>query len=142
MPTDHSGGRRWVRIAILVAVLYLTVAIVTGTLAARAASSELRFFWRLSAFIISGAALLAHIAYEHFRRRSPARSAAWHTSAAVSLGALLLALTANIHDLTSPAGYRPQMLLALVIWPLGLLVPAFVAALAIAFGLGVIRRRA
>ena len=38
-------------------------------------------------------------------------------SLAIALGAFLVALVANIHDLGSPSGYRPIMLIALVVWP-------------------------
>jgi hypothetical protein len=58
-------------------------------------------------------------------------------SAAVALGALGLALAANIHELGSDSGYRLGMLIALIAWPLLTAVPAFVLALVVAAGLGV-----
>jgi hypothetical protein len=60
---------------------------------------------------------------------------ALHLSAAVALGAFALALSANIHDLASPSGYRPRMLVALIAWPVLTAVPAFIVALAMAAGL-------
>ena len=137
MPTDRS---RWIRTVILVGVVYGVVGITTGTLAGMAASSRAQFLWRLSAFVISGVVFAGHIAYEHFRVRSPARRAAWHTSLAIALGAFLVALVANIHDLGSPSGYRPIMLIALVVWPLGTGVPAFIVALVLAAAIGKTRR--
>ena len=137
---DDSGRQRWLGKAILVAVLYLAVGIASSALAGAAASTQMRFFWRLSAFVISGVVFAAHIACEHFGLRNPARPTAWHASVAVAFGAFGLALAANIHDLGSASGYRPRMLIALVAWPLLTAVPAFIVALVVAAGLGLKRR--
>ena len=129
---DDSGRQQWLSPVILVGVIYFVVGITFAALAGAAASTQLRFIWRLVAFIISGVAFAAHIAYEHFRLRNTVRPMAWHTAAAVALGAFALALVANIHDLGSASGYRPRMLIALVAWPLLTAVPAFLVALVIA----------
>ena len=125
----------------LAGVLYLAAVLTSGSLAGAAASNQMRFFWRLSAFVISAVVFAAHVAYEHFRLRSTARRTAWHTSLAVAIGAFALALVPNIHDLASASGFRPRMLIALVAWPLGTAVPAFIVALVVAAGLGVKRPR-
>jgi hypothetical protein len=138
---DDSGHQRWLITVILVGVLYLAVGITSAALAGAAASDQVRFFWRLSAFIISALVFAAHIAYEHFRLRNTARLTAWHASVAVAFGAFALALVANIHDLGSASGYRTRMLIALVAWPLLTGVPAFIVALVVAAGLGVKRSR-
>jgi len=124
----------------LVAVLYLAIGLTSAALAGAAASDQIQFFWRLSAFVISAVVFAAHIAFEHFRLRSPTRQTASHASAAVALGAFALALVANIHDLGSASGYRPRMLLALVAFPLVTAVPAFIVALVVAAVLGLKRR--
>jgi len=136
---DTSGRHRWLRTVILAGVLYPAVGITAAALAGAAASTQMRSFWRVSAFAISAVVFAAHIAYEHFRLRHTARPTAWHASAAVALGAFALALVANIHDLGSASGYRPRMLIALVAWPLLTAVPAFLVALVVAAGLGVKR---
>jgi hypothetical protein len=138
---DDSGRQRWLSTVILVGLLYLAVGITSATLAGAAASDQMRFFWRLSAFVISALVFAAHIAYEHFRLRNTTRPTAWHASVAVAFGAFALALAANIHDLGSASGYRPRMLIALVAWPLLTAVPAFIVALVVAAGLGVKRPR-
>jgi hypothetical protein len=138
---DDSGHQRWLITVILVGMLYLAVGITSAALAGAAASDQVRFFWRLSAFIISALVFAAHIAYEHFRLRNTARLTAWHASVAVAFGAFALALVANIHDLGSASGYRTRMLIALVAWPLLTGVPAFIVALVVAAGLGVKRSR-
>jgi hypothetical protein len=137
---DDAGRQRWLSPVILVGVLYLAVGIAFGALAGAAASNQMRSFWRLSAYVVSAVVFAAHIAYEHFRLRNPARPAAWHASVGVAFGAFGLALVANIHDLGSASGYRPRMLIALVAWPLLTAVPAFIVAFAVAAGLGVKRQ--
>ena len=139
--SDNSRSQRWLITAILAGVVYLAVAMISGILAGAAASDQMRFFWRLSAFVISAVVFAAHIAHEHFRFRSPPRATAWHTALGVAVGAVALAVAANIHDLGSPTGYRPRMLVALVAWPLLTAVPAFIVALVVAVGLGVKRLR-
>lgn len=136
---DNSDRQRWLSTAILVGVLYLAVGRASAALAGAAASDQMQFFWRLSAFVISAVVFAAHIAYEHFRLRNAARPTAWHASVAVAFGALGLALAANIHDLGSASGYRPRMLIALIAWPLLTAVPAFIVALVVAAGLGIKR---
>jgi hypothetical protein len=139
---DDARRQRWLSRVILVGLLYPAVGIASAALAGAAASSQMQFFWRLSAFVISAVVFAAHIAYEHFRLRNTAWPTAWHVSLAVAFGAFVLALVPNIHDLGSASGYRPRMLVALVAWPLLTAVPAFIVALVVAAGLGVSRRRA
>jgi hypothetical protein len=135
----RAGRQRWLLKAILVGVIYLAVGLASAALAAAAASIPMRSFWRLSAFVISAVVFAADIAWEHFRLRNTARPTAWHASVAVAIGAFLIALMANIHDLGSASGYRPRMLIALVAWPLLTAVPAFLVALVVAAGLGMKR---
>ena len=132
---NDSSRQRWISTAILVGLLYPTIGVASSELAGAAASSQMQFFWRLSAFVISGVVLAAHIAYEHFRLRNAMWPTAWHAAVAVALGAFVLALMANIHDLVSASGYRPRMLIALVAWPMLTAVPAFIVALVVAAGL-------
>jgi cytochrome bd-type quinol oxidase subunit 2 len=136
---DDSSRQRWTSTAILLGLLYLAVGLVSAALAGAAPSSQRQFFWRLSAFVISGVAFAAHIAHEHLRLRNTAQRTAWHASAAVAFGAFGLAVAANIHDLASASGYRPRMLIAFVTWPLLTAVPAFIVALVLAALLGVKR---
>jgi hypothetical protein len=138
---DDSGRQRWLSTVILVGGLYLAVGISSAALAGATASNQMRFFWRLSAFVISAVVFGAHIANEHFRLRNTARQTAWHASGAVAFGAFALALVGNIHDLGSSSGYRPLMLIALIVWPLLTAVPALIVALAVAAGLGRKRQR-
>jgi len=130
--TALDRGPRWLATATLIGALYLAISLASSALASGATSDGLRFFWRLSAFIVSGVMLVAHVAYEHLRLRSTVRLTAWHATVAAALGGLGLAMAANLHDLGSATGYRPRMLVALVAWPLLTAAPAFVAAMAMA----------
>jgi hypothetical protein len=69
--------------------------------------------WRLAAWAVSGILFAAQIAFEHFMRRSSARTTALHASMAAALGAFLLALTVTIHLWSTSAATRPTWLLAL-----------------------------
>ena len=88
--------------------------------------------WRLAAWGVSAAAFAAHIAYEHFRMRSPTLSGALRVAAAAALGAFGLAVGANLHALSvaSTDQHRRLLLLALAIWPVLTALPAFLVALA------------
>jgi hypothetical protein len=131
----ETKRKRWLPAVLLLSAVYFVIAIVFGELASRAASDSLRETWNRLAFLVSGIAFAAHIAYEHFRLGNGPRITASHTSIAVAVGAFALALKANIHDLASASGYRPRMLVALVAWPLLTAVPAFFVALLVAAGL-------
>lgn len=85
--------------------------------------------WRLAAWLISGVAYTAHIAYEHFGLRNSPRMAALHTALAVAIGAIGLAIAGMIHSLSTPSGMKPAWLLALVVWPAVTAIPAFLGAL-------------
>ena len=138
---DASDRKRWLRAVLLLGVLYCVIGIAFGAFARWAASNSMRETWNRLAFAASGIAFAVHIGYEHFRLRNSPRITASHASLAVALGAFGLALSANIHDLWSPAGYRPRMLIALVAWPLLTAVPAFITALILAGALTLGRRR-
>ena len=91
-----------------------------------------QFMWRLGAWLTCALAFGIHIALEHFRFcNSPLRTA-FHVSASVGLGALALAVAANIHALRVGTGNQRLLALALVIWPIITGVPAFLVALAVA----------
>src|SRR5256885_867772 len=66
-PMKPSNDLRWLKAAILLGILYLVVGVTFGALA-NTPSHQLRFAWRLAAWLVSAAAFAAHIAYEHFRR--------------------------------------------------------------------------
>ena len=137
---DHASRQQWLGAVILAGVLYPVVGTASAALAGAAASQEMQFFWRLSAFGVSGVVLAAHVAYEHFRLRNSALVTAWHASLGAAIGGFLLALMASMHDMGSASGYRPRMLVALIAWPLLTGVPAFCVAVVLAAVLGLKRR--
>lgn len=131
---DTPLGKSWIRVAILVGVVYFVVGVAFAELAKSVVSDHVRFNWRLAAWIASGAVFAIHIGYEHFRLRSSPRTTALHAAMAVALGAFLLAIAALAHTLVVPT-HAPYWLyfLALVLWPLFTALPAFLAALTVAF---------
>lgn len=130
---DASDHKPWLRVVILVGVGYFVVGWVFAVLANPVVSDQLRFKWRLAAWMASAALFAVHIGYDHFRLRNSPRATALHAALAVALGALLLAVNATVHALMV-ASHAPywRYLLALVLWPLITALPAFLVALAVA----------
>jgi hypothetical protein len=85
--------------------------------------------WRLAAWAVSALGFGAHIAYERLQLRNTARSAALHVALAAALGAFGLAVSANVHALSTASGNQHRLLLALGIWPVITALPAFFVAL-------------
>ena len=129
----NTAGPRWYNAALVVGLGYFAITVTTGAMAAIAATGRGLFLWRLSAFAFCGLVFLAHIAYEQFRLRNTPKTTAVHTSLAVAIGALALAISANLNDVVIASTYRIRMLLALLIWPILTAVPAFIAAFVLAF---------
>jgi hypothetical protein len=125
--SDPPPSRReWLTSALLFGVTYPLIGVIFALPAHGAATKP----WRWAAWLASAAVFAAHLWYEHSRRRSsPARAAA-RVAAAVALGAFLLAAWINVHGWwVDPGHVRPMALLALMAFPLGTGLPAFVAAL-------------
>jgi hypothetical protein len=114
---------------------------VIGILFAALAGVDHVRLWRLAAWVVSAAVFAAHIGYEHYRLDSPPRATALHVAGAAALGALALALAANVHSLSAAAhANQSRLLLALVAWPAITAVPAFFVALAVAAALARVSR--
>ena len=120
--------QRWFKAVMLFGILYGLVGITFGPL-----------MWRLAAWIVSAALFTSHIWYEHTRLCNSPSPLALHVSAAVELGALIIAGAANVHELLTASSYRSSLALALVAWPALTGVPAFVAALIASWFLARIR---
>jgi disulfide bond formation protein DsbB len=131
---ETTDRRRWLLTAILLAVVYCAVGVVF----------QGQFAWRLAAWVVSAAAYVGHLAYEHGRLRNPPRIAALHAAASVALGAFGLAVAATLHRAFSAESGANMRLyaLALVVWPLITGVPAFIVALVLSEVLARLPRRA
>ena len=123
----ESLSQSWVRTVVLVGIGYAAVGIVFAVPATHVQA------WRLAAWVVSAAAYAAHIAYERFRRQNSPSVAALHVAFAVAVGAIGLAVSANIHSLStgSTSQHRQLLLLSLGIWPVIAALPAFLVALGI-----------
>jgi hypothetical protein len=136
---ESSNRAKWIPVTVLVGIIYLVTGVVFAALAAGASSHQGVVTWRLAAWVISGAAFVAQIAYEQTRLRSASRASAFHAALAAALGAFGLAANALIHrhGVAGPTGYA-----AFLVWPVLVFIPAFVAAFAIATVVArVLRRR-
>jgi hypothetical protein len=124
----------WWRISLLVGVFYFAI----GRLFAWPTFNVQLFRW--AAWVISFVAYFAHIWFEHFRLRNAPRTIALHVSAAVGVGAFLLAVAAMVNNIVlKGTAVGPAWLISLVTWPLLTGIPAFIATLV---GALVLARRA
>lgn len=127
---------------VVVGLAYLVVGVVTASLAGSAASHRMVVVWRLVAWLVSAVVFAAHIGFESLRLRSSVRTTALHASLGAALGAFGLAAAANVHALWVVRGWKLLHAVALVVWPVGTALPAFVVALAAAAWLARARRKA
>jgi hypothetical protein len=123
------SNRPWLVTALLVALIYPLIGI-TFALPAHGAATRP---WRLAAWLASAVVFAAHLRFEHSRVRDSPSRAALHVSAAVAMGAFLLAVWINVHLWFAGGQQSPRALLALPIFPLVTGSPAFVAGLVLLF---------
>ena len=130
---------RW--LAILAGIAYFVIGYGSAALDP-SVPAEMRFAWRLTAWVLSGVVYAAHIVYGLFRLDQSVRATAVHAALAVALGAFLLATVATARAVLTPE-HAPfvQYLLALVLWPLLTAVPAFLVALVATVVLSRFRRK-
>jgi hypothetical protein len=114
---------------LLFAAAYLVIGIAFAKFSDWAGTNAMHLMWRRLAWLVSGVGFTAHIAYGHFRLRNAPRTIAMHASIAAALGACGLAMAANLHEWMAASSYRPSIAIAIVAWPLLILVPAFVVAM-------------
>lgn len=131
MPSNQRG---WLRAVLLAGAAYLVIGRVF------ALPTNLVQFWRLAAWVVSGAVFATHIGYEHFRLRHSPRATASHAALAAAIGAFGLAVAAALHKLMISSALEPKWLIALVAFPLITFVPAFVVAFAVAAVLARVNR--
>lgn len=129
--SNSSPRRGWLTVAFAVGAAYFVVGWGVGTLAGGRTS-------RLTAWVICGVIFVAQIAYERTRLRSSSSTTSLHAACAAAVGGFLLAVAATINK-SLHGGADARYLLALVIWPLIVAVPAFPAALIVS---AIIRPRA
>jgi hypothetical protein len=122
-----------------VVIIGLTYALV-GILFAQPASHAQ--FWRLAAWVVSGAAYGIHVWYERVRLGNSTFAVALHVALGAALGAFGLAVGAILHALAEHTTAQHQRLLfiALFAWPVITGVPAFLVGLAASGVLGRLAR--
>jgi hypothetical protein len=134
MGSMNTTRPKWLMGIALLAAVYLVVGFGFAGLAGRSATVQMRDFWRITAWAVSGAAFLVHLWYEHFRLHSPPRTTALHTSSAAAVASFGLAGAANIHAHFVSSTNPTMIMLAIVLWPLLTMAAAFAVAFIIAFG--------
>src|SRR5437868_63237 len=76
----NASHQAWLTAALLVGVVYFLVGWAFGLPTSNVV------FWRLSAWVVSGCAYVAHIAYEYYRLGSSPKVGASHVAVAVAIG--------------------------------------------------------
>jgi hypothetical protein len=135
-----SSDKRWLRRVLFTGVFYTVVGVTFSALAGSAGTNQARVMWRLTAWAASAIAFAAHLAYEQLKLRSSPLTTAWHCAMAVALGALGLAVAANLHALRDASSNQRSHALSLVLLPVLCGLPAFGVALAAAGALRLARR--
>ena len=112
-------SRSWIRTALVVAVIYAVIGLATVA-ASRAAGgagmqTAVRVI-RVLSWLLSAVLYFLHLIIEN-RSRPKATAAAWHTSAAVAMATLLLALVATARQLDA-GNRRPAVFVAIAAWPI------------------------
>src|SRR5690349_8654197 len=104
---ESSNRAKWIPVTALVGIIYVVVGVAFAALAAGADSHQGVVAWRLAAWVLSGVAFVAQIAYEQTRLGSTPRTAAFHAALAAAIGAFGLAAAALIHrhGVAGPTGY-------------------------------------
>ncbi len=126
--TIGTKYKSW-KIVILFGIGYAIVGIVFPN---PSSPSQTQQMWRLAAWITSVIIFGIQIWYEHFRFHNQPRTIALHVAVSAALGAFGLAVAANIHSLHSITANRILLIASLILWPIMIGVPAFVAAIIIA----------
>jgi len=118
-------------VVLLLALIYTALGVAASTIGATTATDRVKLLARWTTFVLSGALYVAHVIRERARGTAVMRTAR-HSALAAALGGLGLALSANLHELTAGAGYRPRLLVALVVWPILTGGAAFLGAIVLA----------
>jgi len=122
---ERTGSRPWSRV-VLLGVAYCVIGTVTAALAR--GSHGVVVAWRLTAWALSAVVFGAQIWFEVRRSGCAPVRAALRAALAVAVGGLLLALWATGHALSVHTARIVPQLIALVVWPVLLFVPAFLVA--------------
>src|SRR5207249_1395705 len=137
---NPSGREHWFRTTIVIGLLYAIVGVALGAFAGWSASHQMVVAWRLAAWVISAITFGAHIWFERIRFRNSAFTTAMRASLAAALGAFGLAVAANGHRLWAGSNHGRALNLALILWPVLVVIPAFVFAFMAAAALGLLRQ--
>jgi len=137
---EASSNKRWLRRVLFTGVFYTVVGVTFSALAGSAGTDQARVMWRLTAWMASAIAFAAQLGYEQLKLHSSSFSTAWHCAMAVALGALGLAVSANLHALRAASSNQRSHALSLVLLPVLCGLPAFGVALAAAGALRLARR--
>ena len=134
-------SRSWIRTALGFAVTYAVIGVATVAASRAAGGAGMQTAVRIiraMSWLLSAVLYLLHLIIEN-RSRPRATVAAWHTSAAVAMATLLLALVATARQLDAGNG-RPAVFVAIAAWPILTGLVSFVVGVVLSGVLGAASR--
>jgi hypothetical protein len=132
---------RWLLTVIPFCGAYVVVGLVTAQFAGSAASVQSRTAWRLIAWGLGLLVYSAQLIVERIHFNNTTLRSALHASAAVALGALVLAVAGPVRTHWG-TGSQQLALTSLLLWPVLTGLPSFVLALGVGAVLGRVSERA
>lgn len=129
----QPSGTKQLRIILVIGMVYCITGVISGILAGQARSHTMVVVWRLASWLVCSLIFASHILWQHYRFNYSPGKTALHTSSAAAIGAFGLAVAANIHAQSVHSDNRLMLGLSLAIWPVLVMVPAFIAAFVLAF---------
>ena len=134
-------SRSWIRTALGFAVTYAVIGVATVAASRAAGGAGMQTAVRIiraMSWLLSAVLYFLHLIIEN-RSRPRATVAAWHTSAAVAMATLLLALVATARQLDAGNG-RPAVFVAIAAWPILTGLVSFVVGVVLSGVLGAASR--
>ena len=134
-------SRSWIRTALGFAVTYAVIGVATVAASRAAGGAGMQTAVRIiraMSWLLSAVLYFLHLIIEN-RSRPKAAVAAWHTSAAVAMATLLLALVATARQLDAGNG-RPAVFVAIAAWPILTGLVSFVVGVVLSGVLGAASR--
>ena len=129
-PAPAASGRLSARHIVFAGIAYAVIGVGTSQLDQGPTGRGIPF-WRLAAWLLSGAVLLLHTWDVRWRRNIVVSRSALEVALGAALGGFLLALGGPVRSHWS-SGDRARVLLSLMSFPLFMGVAAFVAAIVVA----------
>jgi hypothetical protein len=107
-----SDRKPWLRVMLIASILYIMIGIIFPLFSKSFSPNGLPNIWRVISFLVSAVVFGIHIGYEHSRLNNSPLIIAFHTSLAVAIGTIALAVFAYIRALLAGPNSNSTILIA------------------------------